>query len=109
MIGNRQGDRTDTKTKERISGDEPVQKIGQVGHNKKTVDMAAKKAGFGNAETYRQAKKVIGYGMAGAGGAALFTAGAGGGGAGGLPGSRAVMRSQKVGVRTCSMYETWVR
>ncbi len=50
QIGNRRGQRTD---KER------VQKIAQVGPGQKTRDAAAKRAGFGNHETYRQAAKVV--------------------------------------------------
>lgn len=50
-IGNRQGQRTD-KT-------EPVQNFAQVEGGQKTREAVAKAAGFGNAETYRQAKAVV--------------------------------------------------
>ena len=50
QIGNRRGQRTDQ---------ELVQKIAQVGPGQKTRDAAAKRAGFGNHETYRQASKVV--------------------------------------------------
>ena len=50
-IGNRQGQRTD-KTK-------PVQNFAQVEPGQKTREAVAKAAGFGNAETYRQAKTVV--------------------------------------------------
>lgn len=50
QIGNRRGQRTDK---------ELVQKIAQVGPGLKTRDEAAKRAGFGNHETYRQASKVV--------------------------------------------------
>src|SRR5262249_36121484 len=45
QIGNRRGQR--------------VQKIAQVGPGRKTRDAAAGRAGFGNHETYRQARKVV--------------------------------------------------
>ena len=51
-IGNRQGQRTDRATPE-LS-----QNFGEVA-GKKTAEIAAKAAGFGNAETYRQAKTVV--------------------------------------------------
>lgn len=51
-LGNRQGQRTDI---------EPVQNFAQV-EGKKTREVAAEAAGFGNAETYRQAKKVVSEG-----------------------------------------------
>jgi ParB family chromosome partitioning protein len=50
-IGSRQGQRTD-KTK-------PVQNFAQVEPGQKTREAVAKAAGFGNAETYRQAKTVV--------------------------------------------------
>ena len=49
-VGNRQGQRTDRK---------PVGKIPQVAPGKKTREIAATKAGFGNDKTYRQAAKVV--------------------------------------------------
>ena len=48
-IGKRQGRRTDL---------EPVENLPQVPHGTKTRELAAEKAGFGNARTYQQAKKV---------------------------------------------------
>jgi ParB-like chromosome segregation protein Spo0J len=53
ILGNRQGQRTD------LAESEPVQKIAQVAKGEKTRKAAAKAAGFGNAETYRQAKAVV--------------------------------------------------
>ena len=50
QIGNRRGQRTDNPL---------VQKVAQVVRGKKTRDLAADKAGFGNHETYRQAAKVV--------------------------------------------------
>ena len=50
-IGNRQGQRTDRT--------EPVQNFAQVEPGQKTREAVAKAAGFGNAETYRQAKTVV--------------------------------------------------
>ncbi len=50
QIGNRRGQRTDQ---------ELVQKIAQVDPGQKTRDAAAKRAGFRNHETYRQATKVV--------------------------------------------------
>jgi hypothetical protein len=50
-IGNRRGQRTDLSQ-------ELHQNFGEVGRGQ-TVDVAAKRAGFGNAETYRQAKAVV--------------------------------------------------
>ncbi len=49
-IGNRQGQRTDL---------EPVEDLPQVPSGTKTREIAAEKAGFGNARTYQQAKKVV--------------------------------------------------
>jgi DNA modification methylase len=49
-VGNRQGQRTDK---------ELVGKIPQVEPGKKTREVAAEKAGFGNDKTYRQAAKVV--------------------------------------------------
>ena len=49
QFGNRQGQRTDTL----------VGKIPQVASGKKTREIAADKAGFGNDKTYRQAAKVV--------------------------------------------------
>jgi ParB-like nuclease family protein/DNA methylase len=49
-VGNRQGQRTDRC---------PVGKIPQVAPGKKTREIAAEKAGFGNDKTYRQAAKVV--------------------------------------------------
>lgn len=40
-----------------------VQKVAHESDGAKTRDIAAKKAGFGNAETYRQAKKVVDKGV----------------------------------------------
>jgi len=48
-MGNRQGQRTDL---------ELVQDFAQVDAGTKTRDIAARKAGFGNPETYRQARTV---------------------------------------------------
>ena len=48
-VGNRQGQRTD----------KPVGKIPQVLPGKRTREIAAEKAGFGNDKTYRQAAKVV--------------------------------------------------
>lgn len=50
LIGSRQGQRTDTELQQNFAEVEP---------GKQTREVAAEKAGFGNAETYRQAKKVI--------------------------------------------------
>ena len=50
QVGNRRGQR--------------VQKIAQVERGQKTRDAAAKGAGFGNHETYRQAAKVVANGTA---------------------------------------------
>jgi DNA modification methylase len=50
QVGNRRGQRTDKQ---------PVQNFAQVGAGRKTRDVAAEKAGFGNHETYRQASKVV--------------------------------------------------
>ena len=55
-IGNRQGQRTDKA--------EPVQNFAQVEPGQKTREAVAKAAGFGNAETYRQAKAVVEKGEA---------------------------------------------
>ena len=49
-IGNRQGQRTDRK---------PVGQIPQVEPGRKTREIAAERAGFGNDKTYRQAAKVV--------------------------------------------------
>ena len=49
-IGNRQGQRTDRQ---------PGEKIHQVAPGEKTFQAAAKKAGFGNDRTFRQAREVI--------------------------------------------------
>jgi|LSQX01.1.fsa_nt_gb DNA modification methylase len=49
-IGNRQGRRTDRR---------PVEQIPQVEPGRKTREVAAEKAGFGNDRTYRQAAKVV--------------------------------------------------
>lgn len=56
ILGNRQGKRTDI---------EPPQKIGEVevNHGDESGDVAARIAGLGNKETYRQAKKVIANGI----------------------------------------------
>jgi len=57
-IGNRQGERTDLK------GDgELVEKIPQVESGEKTRVIAARKAGFGNETTYRQAAKAVDKGV----------------------------------------------
>jgi len=48
-IGNRRGERTDKLSQE----------IGEVQKGRKTSEQAAAKAGFGNDETYRQAKAVV--------------------------------------------------
>ena len=50
QVGNRQGQRTDKTL---------VGKIPQVAPGKKTREVAAEKAGFGNDKTYRQAAKVV--------------------------------------------------
>jgi DNA modification methylase len=50
QVGNRRGQRTDRQ---------PVQNFAHVGPGKKTRDLAAERAGFGNHETYRQAAKVV--------------------------------------------------
>jgi hypothetical protein len=50
QVGNRQGQRTDRQ---------PVGQIPQVAPGKKTREIAAAKAGFGNDKTYRQAAKVV--------------------------------------------------
>ncbi len=52
-LGSRQGQRTD------IAPPEPVQNFAQVEPGQKTRELAAKVAGYGNAETYRQAKNVV--------------------------------------------------
>lgn len=49
-LGNRQGERSDM---------EHVQEIAQVPRGQKTREFAAKKAGFGNRETFRQAENVV--------------------------------------------------
>lgn len=49
-IGKRQGQRTDKK---------PVENVPQVPNGKKTREVAADRAGFGNDKTYRQAAKVV--------------------------------------------------
>lgn len=49
-LGSRQGQRTDK---------ELVQEIAEVPKGQKTADFAAKKAGFGNRETFRQAEHVV--------------------------------------------------
>ncbi len=49
QIGSRQGQRTDKL----------VQNFAEVPAGTKTRDLAADRAGFGNAETYRQAKSVV--------------------------------------------------
>ena len=54
-VGNRQGQRTDKQL---------VGKIPQVGAGKKTREVAAERAGFGNDKTYRQAAKVVQNGTA---------------------------------------------
>lgn len=54
QLGNRQGQRTDI---------EPVQNFAQVEAGTKTRQIAAQKAGFGNPETYRQAKAVVETGV----------------------------------------------
>lgn len=59
-IGNRRGQRTDLKSEEQggmLGGGLP-QNFGEVKRGE-TAEVAAKKAGFGNPETYRQAKTVI--------------------------------------------------
>ena len=50
-IGNRQGQRTDRA--------EPLQNFAEVAPGQTTREAVAKAAGFGNAETYRQAKTVV--------------------------------------------------
>ncbi|MCP5197682.1 MAG: ParB N-terminal domain-containing protein [Gammaproteobacteria bacterium] len=58
-LGKRQGQRTDLASE---SQGELVQNFAQVelpGSGQKTREIAAKKAGFGNPETYRQAKTVV--------------------------------------------------
>jgi len=55
QVGNRRGQRTDR---------ERVQKIAQVEPGRKTREVAAERAGFGNHETYRQAAKVVESGTA---------------------------------------------
>ena len=50
-IGNRQGQRTDRA--------EPLQNFAEVAPGQTTREAVAKAAGFGNAETYRQAKAVV--------------------------------------------------
>ena len=52
-LGKRQGQRTD------LAGGGLVQNFAQVEPGQKTRAIAADKAGFGNAETYRQAKAVV--------------------------------------------------
>ncbi len=52
-IGNRQGQRTD-----KVTAGELPQNFGEV-KGRETAEIAAKAAGFGNAETYRQAKAVV--------------------------------------------------
>lgn len=53
--GNRQGQRTDLS---------PPQNIGEVDrHERETASQAAKEVGFGNPETYRQAKTVVDSGV----------------------------------------------
>ncbi len=49
-IGNRRGERTDL---------ERPQNIAEVDKGQETRDFAAKRAGFGNRETYRQAEAVV--------------------------------------------------
>ncbi|MBF0140234.1 MAG: ParB N-terminal domain-containing protein [Magnetococcales bacterium] len=51
LLGNRQGERT-----------ELLQNFAEVKPGQTTRDIAAKKAGFGNSETYRQAKQIIEHG-----------------------------------------------
>lgn len=64
-IGNRSGQRTDMEPGQNIGqvvpGAEPGQNIGQVSGSH-IDEVAAKKAGFGNPETYRQARKVVAVG-----------------------------------------------
>lgn len=59
-LGKRQGQRTDLTSdgQESLLG-EPVQNFVQVESGQKTIAVAAEKAGFGNKETYRQAKTVV--------------------------------------------------
>jgi N6-adenosine-specific RNA methylase IME4 len=54
LLGNRQGQRMDL---------EPPQHIGEVSKGEETAEIAARKAGFGNPETYRLAKKTIQQGV----------------------------------------------
>jgi broad specificity phosphatase PhoE len=53
-IGKRQGQRTDMQLQ---------QNFAEVPHGTQTRDVAAQKAGFGNPETYRQAKRVVERGV----------------------------------------------
>ncbi|MCP5158800.1 MAG: hypothetical protein H6975_05180 [Gammaproteobacteria bacterium] len=55
-LGKRQGQRTDLASE---SQGELVQNFAQVESGQKTIEIAAQKAGFGNKETYRQAKTVV--------------------------------------------------
>ena len=50
QVGNRQGQRTDKQLREQIP---------EVAPGKRTREIAAEKAGFGNDKTYRQAVKVV--------------------------------------------------
>lgn len=58
-LGKRQGQRTDLASEQH---GELVQNFAQVESGKKTRQIAAEKAGFGNPETYRQAKVVVTHG-----------------------------------------------
>lgn len=58
-LGKRQGQRTDLGSDPGGLLGEPVQNFAQVESGQKTIAVAAEKAGFGNKETYRQAKTVI--------------------------------------------------
>lgn len=60
-LGNRQGHRTDIQFQERIPEvSEPRRNCGEVVG--RTLDIAAKKAGFGSTETYERAKKAVDHG-----------------------------------------------
>ncbi len=56
-LGNRQGQRTDKEDNE--TRDQLRQNFAEVAAGKRTEDIAAERAGFGNRETYRQAKAVV--------------------------------------------------
>lgn len=59
-LGKRQGQRTDLVNEgQECLLEELVQNFAQVESGQKTREVAAEKAGFGNAETYRQAKTVV--------------------------------------------------